>query len=368
MEKILRFFGKEYHNVSQAAFLLGIFSLLSQILGLFRDRAIAHFIGPSPLLDAYYAAFRVPDLIFISVASLASVTVLIPFMSEKEGVMTSGYIRTFLSNVFSVFSVTLIFVALLFYILMPYIVHIVAPGFSTVMQLETINLSRIMLLSPIFLGLSNLFGSITQLHRKFFVYSLSPIFYNAGIIGGIVLLYPHIGISGLAIGVVLGACMHFAVQASAATQLGFAPRFTLHIDWSVIRKVVSASLPRTLGLSFNNIALISIVSFASFLSSGSISIFNLSLNLQSVPLGIIGLSYAVAAFPTLSKAHAQGLVGNFKRELKQAANQIIFWSLPVAFLFIVLRAQIVRVILGSGFFSWDDTRLVAASLAVFSLS
>ncbi|MFN4181435.1 MAG: murein biosynthesis integral membrane protein MurJ, partial [Candidatus Paceibacteria bacterium] len=123
-----------------------------------------------------------------------------------------------------------------------------------------------------------------------------------------------------------------------------------------------------LGLSFNNIALISIISFASFLSAGSISIFNLSLNLQSVPLGIIGLSYAVAAFPTLSKAYAKGLVGEFKHELQQAANQIIFWSLPLAFLFIVLRAQIVRVILGSGFFSWDDTRLVAASLAVFSIS
>jgi putative peptidoglycan lipid II flippase len=118
----------------------------------------------------------------------------------------------------------------------------------------------------------------------------------------------------------------------------------------------------------NNLALIAIVSFASFLSSGSISIFNLSLNLQSVPLGIIGLSYAVAAFPTLTKSYSAGRIEDFKNQLRSAANQIIFWSLPVTFLFIVLRAQIVRVILGSGSFSWENTRLVAASLAIFSIS
>ncbi|MFN4181546.1 MAG: lipid II flippase MurJ [Candidatus Paceibacteria bacterium] len=233
MEKIFRFFGKEYRNVNQAAFLLGIFSLLSQVLGLFRDRAIAHFIGPSPLLDAYYAAFRVPDLIFISIASLASVTVLIPFMSEREGNKTLPSARDFISNVFTVFSLVLVLVSVLVYILMPFVIHIIAPGFTATMQLTTIDLSRIMLLSPIFLGLSNLFGSITQLHRKFFIYALSPIFYNLGIIGGVLLLYPYFGIRGLAVGVVLGAFMHFGIQAFASTHLGFAPRFVWKIDWGM---------------------------------------------------------------------------------------------------------------------------------------
>src|SRR3989344_4303013 len=232
-------------------------------------------------------------------------------------------------------------------------------------------------LSPILMGLSNLFGTITQLFRKFFIYSLSPIFYNFGIIIGIIFLYPIFGINGLVFGVVLGALMHFLIQVSASWGCGFTPRFSfgrsptgeaISINFKEIKQIVLISLPRTLGLSFNNIAFISIIAFASYLSSGSISIFNFSFNLQSVPLNIIGVSYAVAAFPTLVKSFSGQKKDEFKNHLKSTARQIVFWSLPVIFLFIVLRAQIVRVILGSGSFSWENTRLVAASLAIFSIS
>ena len=369
MERIFRFFGKEYKDINQAALLLGIFAFLSQLLGLFRDRFIAHSIGPSPLLDTYYAAFRIPDLIFISIASLASITVLIPFIAQKmKGNEVTPESRKFIDDVFSVFLLVLIGVCLIVFLFMPSLVKLIVPGFPPVMQAGTVHLSRIMLLSPILLGLSNLFGSITQLFRKFFIYSLSPIFYNLGIIIGIWLFYPIVGISGLAWGVVLGALMHFLIQVFASSRLSFPPRISLKINMQDIRRVVSVSLPRTIGLSINNITLIVMISFASFLSSGSISIFNFSMNIQSVPLGIIGLSYAVAAFPTLTRSYSAGKMEDFKKQLRSAARQIVFWSLPVTFLFIVLRAQIVRVVLGSGSFSWDDTRLVAASLAVFSIS
>jgi putative peptidoglycan lipid II flippase len=247
-------------------------------------------------------------------------------------------------------------------------VHYIAPGFSTIMQEKVIMLSQMMLLSPILMGLSNLFGTITQLFRKFFIYSLSPIFYNLGIICGVVFLYPVLGIYGLAVGVILGAFMHFLIQAIASAGCGFTPRFSFSINFSEIKKVVFISLPRTLGLAFNSIALISIIALASYLKSGSISVFNFSFNLQSVPLNIIGISYAVAAFPTLARTFSSGKKNEFKIHLRSAARQIIFWSLPITFLFIVLRAQIVRVILGSGSFSWENTRLVAASLAIFSVS
>ncbi|MEK7459763.1 MAG: murein biosynthesis integral membrane protein MurJ [Patescibacteria group bacterium] len=369
MEKILRIFRKEYININQAALLLGSFAFLSQILGMLRDRLIAHSIGPSFVLDAYYAAFRVPDLIFISLASLFSITVLIPFLIEKmKGDSFNFETQKFLNDIFTVFLLGMIVVSLIVFILMPYIVSFITPGFSIVLQDKVIELSRIMLLSPILLGLSNLFGSVTQLFRKFFLYALSPLFYNLGIIIGVLYFYPLFGIYGLAYGVILGALLHFLIQFFASYTSGFLLKFSLSINFKEIRKVISVSLPRTLGLSLNNIALIVIVSFASYLQGGSISIFNLSLNLQSVPLGIIGLSYAVAAFPTLTKSYSLGKTEEFKDHLKSAARAIIFWSLPITFLFIVLRAQIVRVILGSGSFSWEDTRLVAASLALFSIS
>jgi putative peptidoglycan lipid II flippase len=121
-------------------------------------------------------------------------------------------------------------------------------------------------------------------------------------------------------------------------------------------------------MAFNNIALICIIALASFLKPGSISVFNFAFNLQSVPLNIIGISYAVAAFPTLAKSISLGKLDEFRNHLKSAARAIVFWSLPVIFLFIIVRAQIVRVILGSGSFSWENTRLVAACLAIFSVS
>ena len=226
MEKILRIFTKESGSINQAALLLGSLTLLSQILGLLRDRSIAHFIGPSSTLDAYYAAFRVPDLIFICVASLASVTVIIPFIvARMNGGEVTKEAQKYLNDIFTVFFSLIVLVSLAAFFLMPYFVHYVAPGFTEYYQVEVILLSRIMLFSPILMGLSNLFGSITQLFRKFFIYSLSPIFYNLGIIAGVVLFYPKFGISGLAYGVALGALMHFLVQAFASHGSGFTPQF-----------------------------------------------------------------------------------------------------------------------------------------------
>ncbi len=370
MDRVFRIFSRESVNINQAALLLGFFTLLSQILALFRDRSIAHFIGPSPSLDAYYAAFRVPDLIFISIASLASVTVLVPFITARMGEngAVTDTARKYLSDIFTVFFVVMVAVSLVAFFLMPYLVSVFAPGFPPEMETKLIILSRIMLVSPILLGLSNLFGTVTQLFRRFFIYALSPIFYNLGIIIGVVFLYPYFDIYGLAIGVALGAVMHFLIQAVFSSFSGFTPRFSLKINWQDVGKVATTSFPRTLGLAMNNIALIAIIALASFLQSGSISVFNLAFNLQSVPLNIIGISYAVAAFPTLARSFSLGKLDEFKMHLKSAARAVVFWSLPVIFLFIVLRAQIVRVILGSGTFSWENTRLVAACLAIFSVS
>lgn len=369
MERILRIFSKETGSINQAALLLGFLTLCSQVLALFRDRFLAYYIGPEETLDAYYAAFRVPDLIFICIASLASITVIIPFIiARMDGDKVTDQARKYLNDVFTVFLFVMVFISLIAFLSMPYLVHFIAPGFTPFYQSQVVILSRIMLLSPILLGLSNLFGTISQLFHKFFIYSLSPVFYNLGIIIGIIFLYPLFGVYGLAFGVALGAFLHFGIQALSARQSGFTIKFSNSINFKEIKNVALVSLPRTLGMAFNNIALISIISLASFLQAGSISVFNFAFNLQSVPLNIIGISYAVAAFPSLTKSFSRGDKEEFKKHLKGAGRAIIFWSLPVIFLFIVVRAQIVRVLLGAGSFSWDDTRLVAACLAIFAVS
>jgi len=192
-----------------------------------------------------------------------------------------------------------------------------------------------------------------------------------GIIIGIVFFYPSFGFMGLGLGVVLGAVLHLAIQIPFIVKNKFLPKITLSIvgtRFNDVKKVIFLSLPRTLALSAHQISLLFLISFASLMASGSIAVFNLSFNLQSVPLTIIGVSYSVAAFPTLAKMFSNGQKKDFLEQVLTASKHIIFWSFPAIVLFIILRAQIVRVILGSGEFDWADTRLTAAALALFAVS
>ncbi len=368
VKRIFKLFYSEISGIHQAAVLLGLFTLISQILALFRDRILASYFGAGQTLDIYYASFRIPDLIFASIASLVSISVLIPFLSnilENRGSET----KKFLNSIFTVFFLAMIVVSAIVMMLMPYIVKIVFSGIKDDTFInQVVILSRILLLQPIFLGISNLLGVITQIKKRFFLYASSPILYNLMIIFGIVFLYPHFGIRGVVFGVVLGALLHFAIQIPFVAKEGLLPRFTFSIDFKDIWSVVKISVPRTITLSSHTLTQIFITSIASTLAVGSITIFSFAFNLQSVPLAIIGVSYALAAFPTLSACFAKGQKEEFMKHIVTAARHIIFWSIPITALFIVLRAQIVRVVLGSGSFDWNDTRLTAACLAVFVIS
>lgn len=369
MKKIITFINKEFNGVNEAALLLGSLTLLSQFLGLLRDRMLAHNVGAGPILDVYYAAFRIPDFLYVSVASLISVTVLLPFLIEKMGKdkdKEKG--RRFMNDMFTAFILFMFCVSVLVYILMPYLAKLIAPGFSPSNTKSLIEISRIMLLSPIFIGLSNMFGIVTQAYKRFFIFSLSSVFYNLGIILGIIFLYPTFGLNGLAIGVVCGAMLHLAIQIPTVIKIGFLPRLSLKFNIDEILKVASISLPRTIALASSSISFIAIISIASTIGDGAISLFTFSYNIQSVPVGIIGISFSVAAFPMLVQSFSSQDKNSFVNYITNSAKQIIFWSLPVMSLFVVLRAQIVRVVLGVDTFSWSDTRLTAATLAIFVLS
>ena len=367
MERIMKLFNREFSQISEAALVLGFFTLISQLLGIFRDRFLAGNIGAGSTLDIYYAAFRVPDLIFTFGGALVSVSILMPFLkTQLNKSHTEG--KRFIQEIFTVFFGSIFIIALVAWIIMPELAGYLFPGFNPAELSETIILSRIMLLSPILLGISNLFATITQAFKQFFVYAIAPVFYNLGIIVGIVWLYPIFGTVGLGYGVVLGAFLHMVIQLPVVVRHGLTPQFTRCIDWSHIRTVVGHSLPRTITLSMSKIVFLIFVSIASTLVAGTISVFNLSYNLQSVPLAIIGVSYSVAAFPTLVEYFNKENYEEFMAHVMGPIRQIVFWSLPVISLFIVLRAQIVRVILGTGNFDWADTRLTAASLALFIIS
>jgi len=358
---------KEVSGLHQAAYLLAFFAISSQILALIRDRLLASHFGAGHTLDLYYAAFRIPDFIFITVGSMVSVSVLIPFLVEK---MKAGSEegRKFIGNIFTFFFLLIIVISVIAFFFIPIINKFLFTGFSNADLSIVNNMTRILLLSPIFLGISNIFGTLTQTYKRFLIYSLSPILYNLGIILGIILLYPMFGLVGLVLGVVVGAFLHFAIQIPFIVENKFFPKPKLKFDFAEIRKVLFVSIPRTFTLGSDNISVIFLLSFASSMVAGSIAVFNLSYNMQSVLLSVIGVSYSLAAFPILVRFFADGERGKFLDQIIVSAQHIIFWSLPCVVLFITLRAQIVRTILGAGVFNWTQTRLTAAALAVFVIS
>jgi len=367
VNKIFSFLHKEIRGLHQAAFLLATFSLLSQILALVRDKLLAYTFGASATLDVYYASFRIPDFLFVTVGSLVSISVLIPFIvdANDEG---KGSTKKFLDNVFTFFLLLICALSAIVFFLMPYMIPKLFPGFTDGSRETIITTTRILLLSPILLGVSNLLGSITQSHNRFFVYATAPLLYNFGIIIGILFFFPIFGISGLVYGVVLGALLHVLIQVPSVLKLGLMPRIIWKPDFSLIRKVTLLSFPRTITLSISHISVFFLLSLASLMAAGSISIFNLAFNLQSVPLSIIGVSYSLAAFPALAKLYSSGERDTFLSHFTASARHIVFWSIPCAVLFVVLRAHLVRIILGAGNFDWTDTRLTAAALAIFSFS
>lgn len=375
VQRFIRFLGKEISGLHEAAYLLGAFAILSQILALVRDRLLAHSFGAGITLDLYYAAFRIPDFLFAVIASLFSASILIPFLSEKIKGTVAGEVnvqqgREFLSAVFSVFLILMVGVSVVTFFLVPYLVPYLFRSFAEdPLRSQIILMTRILLLSPIFLGLSSLFASVTQLYNRFFIYGISPILYNVGIILGVIFLAPRFGPAGLVMGVALGAALHFLVQVPFVFKQRLMPKLVFSFKkYKEITAVMLVAFPRTLAISAQEVSEFFLISLASLMSVGSISVLSLAYNLQSVPLSIIGVSYSLAAFPKLSNLFVTGEKEKFVQLVRTTARYIIFFSMPLIALFVVLRAYIVRVVLGSGAFNWQDTRLTAAALALFVVS
>ncbi len=350
-------------GLHQAAYLLAALTLASQALALLRDRTFAHTFGAGEELDLYYAAFRVPDLVFALVASLVSAYVLIPRLTGMDRETTRRLLSESATFLFGAGGLICIGLA----VFMPQFLGFLYPDFiASPHQTEFVLLARLLLLQPILLGLSGIFGSVTQVYRRFALFALSPVLYNLGIIFGTVFLYPLWGIIGIGAGVLIGAIAHLAVNIPVLIGARIVPRFTLP-SVSRMLPVIRDSVPRSLALGIGSVIALILTALASRLGAGSVSVFTFATNLEAVPLALIGASYAVAAFPALSEASTPARREEFTRILSASARHIILWSIVSLGLIAVLRAHIVRVILGTGAFDWDATRLTAALLVILAV-
>lgn len=343
-------------------------TILSRLVGIIRDRVFAHYFGISPVMDAYYAAFKIPDLIY----NLLIV-----------GALTAGFIPAFTklllndenrdaawrlaNNIINILAIILLVICGLGIIFTPLLTKIIAPGFDLETRDWVNTFTRVMFISPLVLGISMVLGGILQSLRQFVIYSLAPIFYNLGIIIGAVGLTKIFGPAGLAWGVVLGALLHASVQIIGAYKNGY--RWKWIFDWkdSATRLIAKLMVPRTLGLAITQINILVTTILASYLSKGSVAVYSYATNLQSVPNGVIGVSFALAAFPMLAHAVAKEDPAGFIEHLSKTMRQILFLIIPISVLILILRAQIVRLVLGTGAFDWTATQATFNTLAFFAM-
>jgi len=368
-----KIFNNQSETIVGAAIILAATSGASRLLGFVRDRTLAHYFGAGDIIDAYYAAFKIPDLTYNLIILGAFSAGFIPVFTKlfnKTSLLKKAKNEAWglVNNAINSLGIFLVLLTIILILVAPLLVPIIAPGFAGEKLALTIKMTRIMLLSPLLLGLSTVVGAVLQSVKNFFIYSLSPLFYNLGIIIGAVFFVPLWGNIGLAWGVILGAIFHLLIQLPALFQAGYRYGWFFNLRDQNLITVIKLIIPRMLGLAAGQINFMVMTMLASTLSIGSIAVFNYAFNLQSLPLGLVGISFAVAAFPTLSLLAAKGDKEKIIDIFSSTVRQILFFTIPLTIIFLMLRAQIVRVVLGSGAFDWDATIRTADTLAFFALS
>ncbi len=361
---------KPSQSVISAAFIITMAGIVSNLMGLFRDRLLASTFGAGDTLDVYYAAFRIPDLIYNLLILGALSAAFIPVFTSLVSNEKDEEAWELANGVLNLAIFFIIIFSIIFAIFAPFLMKLITPGFSPEKMARVVLFTRIMFLSPLFLGFSGIMGGILTSFKNFLIYSIAPLLYNLGIIIGILVFVKFMGPVGLAWGVVFGAFMHMSLQYLAARNLGFKHQWGLWTYWKNhdVKKVMKLMLPRMTGIAISQFNLMVITVFASTLAAGSLAIFNFSQNLQSVPLSLFGISFALAAFPTLSTYAARNEHDKYIRSFSETFRQILFFVIPASVVMLVLRAQIVRVILGAGKFDWNDTILTFQSLGIFAIS
>lgn len=361
---IKKLFNHESKSIFSGALVVAVFYLINGILALLRNGLLAGKFGAGRELDIYYSAFRIPDLIYVILISGALSAGFIPLFAEKFS-KSKEEAWGFSNNILTTLTFILAIGALIIAIFAPLVVRLIVPGFDDASQQAVAKLVRIMMIQPVLLGFSNILAGILQNFKRFFITSLAPVFYNIGIIFGIVVLVPTMGLKGLAWGVVLGALFHLLIQIPSLKNLGFPFKFSLNFKSDNLKKIFVLMAPRTLGLISIQINFLIVTIIASTLSKGSLSIFNFANDLQSLPQNVFAISFAISAFPVLSQLFDKK--EEFIKTYRDTIKNILFFMVPIAIFYFIFRSQIIKLTLGYGKFNFQNDALIIDVLGIFAI-
>lgn len=359
---------RQQTNILSAAFIIMATVVLSQVLGLVRQRLLASIFGASDTLGVYLASFRLPDFLFQLIIAGALSSAFIPIFSSYLAKNKREDANNLASALLSFSLLTFTILALILFIFADYFSSLMAPGFSQDQITLMGNLTRIIIFGEILFMVGTFLSAILQSHNHFFVAGISAALYNLGIIIGIVLLSPSLGIYSAAYGVILGALIFVAAQIPGVLKVGFSFRPSFKFKEDGMKDVLQLMWPRTVSIAIFQLGTIITVTLVSLLPDPGRNyvIFDYAQILSFAPIVLFGQSIAQAAFPILSKERER--LPEFKVTFVTSFNQILYLMLPISVLFLVLRIPIVRLIFGAAAFDWEATVLTGQTLAFFSIS
>lgn len=361
VKRVIRRANRSLTIVVAAVVLSGSY-FLSGIFGLLRDRLLAARFGVEGELDAYFAAFSLPDLLFFVLVSGALTVTLLPVLSERLKHRNKKSAWEISSSVINMLAILTLIASVLLFVFAEPLMHVIAPEFDAERHALATDIMRILALNPFFFAVSSVFGTIQQAFGRFFFFALAPVIYNLGIILGIVTLSEPYGIHGAAYGVVIGAVAQAFVQWLGVLGVGFTYR--PHIFWrnKGFRQVIRLIIPRSIDESLEYLTAVIERAIASGLAVGSVAAFQIAFNLKNYPITLIGTAIATAAFPRLSERALSTRTDLLKKEVLDVARAILWFAIPAAIAIVILRGYIVRLLLGFG----EPT--VAAILGWFALA
>lgn len=357
-------------SIARASAIMIVTLVASRVLGWLRLSVIGAHFGQTPELDAFWAAFKIPDAIFGLVVAGALASAFIPVFTSylaREREAEAWHVASSVMN-----SVLLLLVgfSIVMWIAAPWLVPtVVAPGFvDNPEQLAlTVDLTRVMLLSPIFMGLSSLTTGILNSYRQFLSSATAPLVYNLVIILFTVFAAPFLGIHAVAIGVVVGALVMWLVQLPELTFRRTRYSFSLDLSHPGVRDVMRLAGPRTLALGAVQIVFLVDTILASGMPLGSLTALYYANQLLLLPLGVFSIAISAAVFPTLSHYASLGQVGRMRDTVQQAIRWILFLTLPTAIVMIVLRRPIVNLLFQYGSFGPEAREATQAAFLFYSL-
>jgi putative peptidoglycan lipid II flippase len=339
--------------------------LVSRILGWVRYVVFAHVFPAGPDLDAFFAAFRLPDLIFQLVAAGALSSAVIPIVSALLANDERARAWRVVSTIANLMLAALLILGLVVFVAAPAIIPVITPGYAPAEIARIVDLTRIMVLSPIFLAMGSLATSVLNAGGRFAASAIAPIVYNLAIIGGAIFLTPVFGVYGLALGVVSGSLGHLLVQLAPLAGIGYRYERQVDISDADARKALTLMAPRAVGLGAGQITFVVVTSIASTLGSGALTAFNYAFTLLQIPIGVIGVPLGIVVLPSLSRVAALGDMEAFAGLISRSIRLVLYTMVPITGVAIVTRHDVVQVLFGYGKFDAAAIQQTSDTLMTF---